>query len=265
VTTPRCLDNLRFDPTLLYKVCIAVSIISNPALSTAQLVALFDPAEQSCRGGCDPCREITRGVWQQDCITATCIRRTQACTPSVACSLCSVDESSTPAHCSQDCLDVGALNPMHFRRVCTSCLPFDLVPRSPDDDLLPGVAVNPRWDYLNGIPKNPRWAYEIETGNLPDARVQCRQAIDEEAEDPANWYSGSSACTQDRVTTDSDLTCGPHVNWRAALYEGVLKWSSWSGPLSDDDYRSGPGHHSPEWDRRTSRCNLSCRQRRRCR
>jgi hypothetical protein len=105
-----------------------------------------------------------------------------------------------------------------------------------------GLTVNPRWDYLNGIPKNPRWAYAIETGQLPDARVQCRQALVEEAEnpaeaeDPAIWYSGAGACTQDRVTTDSGFWCGPHVNWRAALYEGVLRWVGWSGPLEDDDY-----------------------------
>src|SRR5438874_9875232 len=137
-------------PTLLVRlVFFVVAFLTLGPRALAQRTP-GDSEQRFCRGGCLECREVQPGLWQKECITATCVTSTQRCVPPVQCGFCSVDQSS-PMRCSQDCFNPTALNPVHFRRACAACPPMDLVPRSADDDVPPGASRNPRWDYLNGV------------------------------------------------------------------------------------------------------------------
>src|SRR5205823_6964124 len=44
-------------------------------------------------------------------------------------------------------------------------------------------------------------------------------------------------CTAQKLGIDfGNFGCGPHVNFRAATYTGVIFWEDHSAPGSDDDY-----------------------------
>ena len=132
----------------------------------------------------------------------------------------------------------------------SSVLPYDLVSSGPLDTGRghPCGLSAPRWDDLNGIPKNPFWGYQVTDCAIPDPQKQCRQGtnpirsgfLGTRRSPPADdWYAGEAPCTHIRVTEDSSLWCGPHIEFRPVTYEGRLRWQGYSGRklLGDDDYQ----------------------------
>ncbi|MGI8745185.1 MAG: hypothetical protein ACR2NN_21955 [Bryobacteraceae bacterium] len=84
----------------------------------------------------------------------------------------------------------------------------------------------------NGFPKNPRWRYQVDqNGLIPPAPSEL-------------CPSGVASCTSWPITNDSGALCGPHVNWFAATYQGVVDWEDKSTNGTDDDYnyRMFPPH-----------------------
>ncbi|HCC58396.1 MAG TPA: hypothetical protein DEQ47_14285 [Solibacterales bacterium] len=78
----------------------------------------------------------------------------------------------------------------------------------------------------NGYPKNPQWRYQVtHNGQVPPAPpTLCPSLLH------------GNPCTAWTVTTDSGTLCGPHVNWFAATYNGLVSWEEKSDVGTDDDY-----------------------------